>query len=161
MKRKLTKIDSFDSFDNPNHNLNDNPNNNLNDNPMDENLNYNPTDEIGYNPDTDNSIVARLMRDYGFENLALLEGLLKRFFPNYNSNLPISENVNAIYARLKSEQSEGQELSNFEKTFIEIMERAKAEIEVVRENQTKKAIMENLPFVFIAALVIFFIGKKL
>ena len=150
MKRKLTKIDSFDSFDNPNHNLNDNPNDSLNDNPMND-----------YNPDTDNSIVARLMRDYGFENLSLLEGLLKRFFPNYNSNLPISENVNAIYARLKSEKSEGQELSNFEKTFIEIMERAKAEIDVVRENQTKQAIMENLPFVIIAALVIFFIGKKL
>jgi hypothetical protein len=153
MKRKLTKIDSFDSFDNPNDNLNENP--------MNENLNDNPMDETGYNPDTDNSIVARLMKDYGFENLSLLEGLLKRFFPNYNSNLPISENVNSIYARLKSEQSEGQELSNFEKTFIEIMERAKAELEVVRENQTKKAIMENLPFLVIAALVIFFIGKKL
>jgi len=146
MKRKLTKIDSFDSFDNSN-------NQNLEkDSPMNETV---------YNPDTDNSIVVRLMKDYGFENLTLLEGLLKRFFPNYNSNLPISENVNAIYARLKSEQSEGQELSNFEKTFIEIMERAKGEIEVVRQNQTKTAIMENLPFLIIAALVIFFIGKKL
>ena len=145
MKRKLTKIDSFDSFDNSN----------------DQNLMDNPMNETVYNPDTDNSIVVRLMKDYGFENLTLLEGLLKKFFPNYNSNLPISENVNAIYARLKSEQSEGQELSNFEKTFIEIMDRAKGEIEVVRQNQTKTAIMENLPFLIIAALVIFFIGKKL
>ena len=151
--RELKTINEFDSFDGM-----DEPNSVI---AAPEQQGNDVDTESNYNPDSDNSIVRTLMKDYNLQDINLLSGLMSRFFPSYNNDLPISENVNRIYSNLKAQKEAGQELSNFEKTFMSIMARAKSEIAIVRENQTKAAIIENLPLLLIAALVLFYIGKRM
>lgn len=113
-----------------------------------------------YSFDNENSILQRLAKDYGI-GLEGLKNLLSTYFPRwYNSSFSLSENVDMIYNNLKEKQNSGEELTSLERILINSIEKAKREIDKLRQEQVKKAIFENLPIVLIVIAAIVFITKK-